>query len=130
MNQKQKLIILLSWTMIVLSAISIVLVFGTAKGAGSRPLVPSLVPILNWKFGFIFLVFQILFCYFFRIRYGILAILVTWAVTVPSIYIGEDFRWSPLALSGVDRIITGSSCGSALVVGVATLKGKLKVRFE
>ncbi len=109
-NRTQRLKILLSWAMIILSVMLIVLVFGTPRGAGSRPLVPSLVPFIKWQVGLIFLLFQIFFCYFFRIRYGLLVILVIWAIAVPSIYIGADFRWSPLALSGFDRIITGSAC--------------------
>ena len=115
---------LLSLGMVVLSVMVLVLAFGT-PGAGSRPMVPWLVSILKWPYGIVFLSLQIAYCYHFRSIKGAFAILGVWAIAIPAIYLGTEFRWSSLALSGLDRAVIGASCLSALVIGIANLKGKL-----
>lgn len=115
---------LLSLGMVVLSSLVLVLAFGT-PGAGSRPLLPSLVPILKWPYGILFLSFQLVYCDYFRSLKGVLIILAVWIIAIPIIYLGAEFRWSPQALSRLDRAVIGASCLSALVIGIAKLKGKL-----
>lgn len=110
--------------MVVLSSFVIISVFG-APGTGSRPIIPLLVPIFGWKFGLLFTVAQIVYCQYFGIKKGFFIILGAYLIMFPIIHITAEVRWSPLALSGHDRAVTGSSCVSALILGIAVLKGKL-----
>ncbi len=114
----------LSKIMILISLVSIALVFGTA-GSGSRPFIPSIAFLFKWPLGILFLLAQLIFCCYFRIKHGLLVILAVWMIMVPSIYLGSLFRWSSVALSGFDRIVTGSSCAGALVLGIGVIKKKL-----
>jgi hypothetical protein len=70
---------------IVLIAASItvlVLVFGTPGGA-SRPLLPSAVPLFNWKFGLFFGAIQLLFCWKLGDTRSFLLLLLVWALAIP-----------------------------------------------
>ena len=110
--------------MVILSGLVIVLVLGAPR-ARSRPIVPSLVFTFGWEFGLIFTIFQIGFCYYFKIKNWFLLLIGIWIVSIPLVYLGPALRLSPLALSGFDRAVTGLSCLTALVVGIGVLKGKL-----
>ena len=110
--------------MIALSGFILIFIFGT-PGGGSRPIIPSLVPIFGIKFGLIFAIFQIGYCYYFNIKKGFLLILCIWGIIVPFIYLGEAFRYNVLALCGFARVVTGASCASAIALGICVFRGKL-----
>ena len=66
--------------------------------------------------------FQLGYCYSFDIKEGIPLDLKCLG-SYYSIYLsGVAFRYSPLALCGFARVITGASCTSALVLGLGVLK--------
>ncbi len=101
----------------------LVLVFGTPGGA-SQPLLPSAVPLFNWKFGLFFGAVQLLFCWKLGDKKSFWILILVWAVAIPFIHLGSVFR-GPMALSGVNRMMAGASCASGLALGIATLKGKI-----
>ena len=114
----------LSVGMVVLSGLVIVLVLRAPRTV-SRHIDPSLVSTFGWEFGLIFTIFQIGFCYYFKIKNWFLLFIGIWIVSTPLVYFGPALRLSPLALSGIDRAFTGVSCLTALVVGIGVLKSKL-----
>ena len=113
----------LAVAMVALAGLIVVLVLGF-PASGSRPLAPSLVPYVGWPFGLAFLAAQVAFCLHFDARRDLLLVLAVWVVIVPLIYLGTPFRWSSLASSGLDRAVVGAACGSALALGLATLRGR------
>lgn len=113
----------LAFVLIAVSITVLVLVFGTPGGA-SRPLLPSAVPLFSWKLGLFFGAIQLLFCLKLGDKRSFWVLLLVWALALPFIQLGSVFRGS-MALSGVDRMMTGASCASGLALGIATLKGKI-----
>jgi len=109
--------------MIALAGLVVLLVLGF-PASGSRPLAPSLVPYVGWPFGLAFLAAQAAFCLYLGARRDLVLVLAAWVVVVPLILLGTPFRWSPLASSGVDRAVVGAACGSALALGLVTLRGR------
>jgi len=92
----------------------------------ARPLVPSLVPIFGASFGFIFAAFQVGFCLYFRAKTGLLWIIGIWAVAIPLVYFTASLSAGKEGLAAFDRAITGSSCASAIALGIGALKGKVQ----
>lgn len=114
---------ILSIILIAISISVLVLAFGT-PGGSSRPLLPSTLPFFSWKFGMLFGAIQLLFCWKLADSRSFWIFLFVWALSIPFIHLGSVFR-GPMALSGMDRMMTGASCASGLALGIATLKGKI-----
>ena len=91
----------------------------------TKPFIPSLVSIFGVAFGFIFAVFQIGFCFYFRARKGLLWIVGIWAVAIPLVYFTASLSADVEGFSDFDRAITGAACASAIALGIGALKGKL-----
>lgn len=90
------------------------------------PLIPSLTPVFGVKFGIVFLLLLIGYCYYFNIRGGFWWIIGIWIVVTPVYFtgIGEFFR-HPASMHGADWVVTGNSCLCALAIGISVLRGKL-----
>jgi len=129
MNEKIKYILAIGISVffIVVSFFVVIFVYGGKYG---HSFFPSLIPIFGWEFGLIFMIIQMGFCYYFDTKKGLLLIIGIWIVTIPLSYIclkcGFSYSISHhLNLSKFDRIITGASCVSAIVLGILTIEGKL-----
>lgn len=109
--------------MIALAFLVVLLVMGVPE-TGNRPLIPALVPFVGWPFGLAFLVAQVIFCVRYGARSDLVLVLVVWVVMVPSIYLFSPLRSSPLAMDGVDRVVTASACASAVAIGLAAMRGR------
>ncbi|MCD6472854.1 hypothetical protein J7K55_07030 [Candidatus Aerophobetes bacterium] len=121
---REQLKVCLSIVMIVLAGFVIISVFGTPL-TNSYPLIPSFVPIFGIKFGIVFLIFLLGYCYYFNIKKGFWWIMGIWIGCTPFYFIAFSFKLHPLALCGFARIVTGNSCLIALAIGVGVLRGKL-----
>jgi len=108
---------------ILLSSLVLILFFGTSAG-GSRPLVPSLLALAGWEWGLAFAVAQLIFCCNMKDRKAFGIVVGVWILIIPFILLGELLRASN-SLGGVDRVVTGASCASGLVLGFLVLKDKL-----
>jgi len=109
--------------LILLSSLVLILFFGTSAG-GSRPLIPSLLALAGWEWGLAFAMAQLIFCWNLKDRKAFGVVVGVWVLIIPFILLGGLFRASS-SLGGVDRVFTGASCASGLVLGLLVLKGKL-----
>ena len=109
--------------MIILAAFVIVCAMGIKW---TPPLIPSLTSLFGVKFGIIFLLFLIGYCYYFDIKKGFWWIIGVWiaGTLAYSTGIGEFFR-HPASMHGADWVVTGNSCLCALAIGINVLRGKL-----
>ena len=109
--------------MVILAVFVIVCAMGMRQ---APPLIPSLTPLFGVKFGIIFLLFLIGYCYYFDIKKGFWWIIGVWiaGTLAYSTGIGGFFR-HPASMHGVDWVVTGNSCLCALAIGINVLRGKL-----
>ena len=114
----------LAIAMIVAGLLVLLLVFGHRR-VGLRPLVPALVPMLGATFGLVFALAQVGYVLQFCGPKGLIVLVVVWAIAAPLSTLAGQFGLHPQALSGLDRMATGSACASALALGYFALNGKL-----
>ena len=115
---------LLGLGMILLGLLVLFAVMG-GRYSGGRPIIPALVPVFGLEFGIVFAVFQIGFCLFFNAKKGLIWMAAIWLIAAPLIHITAFARYSPEAVSGIPRIVTGSACASAIALGISVVRGKL-----
>ena len=110
--------------MIVVALLVFFLVFGRRR-VGLQPLVPALVPMVGMTFGFVFALAQVGYCLYFCGPKGVILLAVVWVIAAPLTTLAGQFGLHPQALSGLDRMVTGSASASALLLGFFVLNGKL-----
>jgi len=109
--------------MVILAVFVIVCAMGMRQ---APPLIPSLTSLFGVKFGIIFLLFLIGYCYYFDIKKGFWWIIGVWiaGTLAYSTGIGGFFR-HPASMHGVDWVVTGNSCLCALAIGINVLREKI-----
>ena len=114
----------LAIAMTVLAGFVFLTVFGSPT-TNARPTVPALVPVFGTAFGAGFALLQLAYCAYFRITKGFVVVPVIWAIALPLVFLGTLKGFDEAALVAPARYVTGAACVSALVLGIAVLKGKL-----
>lgn len=92
---------------------------------GGGPLLPQAIPVLGAPFGLGLIATQVAFCLLCNARKGLVWIVAVCLLTLPLALLGNAMNLYPDAISGVDRLVTGPACASALALGFGTVNGKL-----
>lgn len=92
---------------------------------GAGPMFPAAIPYLGVPFGLGLLAVQIAFCLLCDARDGLLWILVACVLTVPLALFGNAMNLYPDAIGGMDRVVTGPACASAIAIGFGVVRGSL-----
>lgn len=93
--------------------------------SGSGPLLPQAIPFLGAPFGLGLITAQVAFCLLCDAKVGLLWMVGVWILAVPLSMLGNAMNLYPDAISGIDRLVTGPACASALVLGFGAIHGKL-----
>jgi len=88
-------------------------------------LLPQAVPFLGAPFGLGLIAAQLAFCLLCDAKVGLLWMVGVWILAVPLALLGNAMNLYPDAISGIDRLVTGPACVSALVLGFGAIHGKL-----
>ena len=92
---------------------------------GSGPLLPRAIPFLGAPFGLGLIAAQAAFCALCDAKVGLLWMVGIWILAVPLAMLGNAMNLYPDAISGIDRLVTGPACASALALGFGTVHGRL-----
>ncbi len=91
----------------------------------SGPLLPQAIPFLGAPFGLGLTAAQVAFCILCDAKVGLLWIVAVWVLAVPLALLGNTMNLYPDTISGIDRLVTGPACASALVLASGVIHGKL-----
>jgi hypothetical protein len=91
---------------------------------GGGPLLPQAVPYLGAPFGLGLLAAQAAFCLLCDAKDGLIWMAAVCLIALPLALFGNAMNLYPEAMSGIDRLITGPSCASAIALGAGVVNGK------
>ena len=112
---------------VILVIASFVLIF-TYRGKGGGPLIPSLVSVFGIKFGLIFIISQIAYCYYFCRKNAFWWMTSSLLLGFVGGYINSTgilSVWGPTSYSVYRGVLIGGGCASGIALGIGVLKGKL-----
>lgn len=96
---------------------------GGKFGAGF--LFPQAIPFFGAPFGLALLAAQVAFCLLCDAKDGLVWMAGICLIALPLALFGNAMNLYPEAMSGIDRLITGPACASAIALGFGTTNGKL-----